>query len=190
MPFLAFSKVKINFAKWELNWRMYSLDEALLTTKQVQMIDYRKFAAAALNSNKDVFIVHVAYLGAKMSIHPARKAQIALLLAKKVSVPEKYADFSDVVFKESAAVLPKCSDMNKHVIDLEPGKQLAYGPIYSLGPIELETLNTYIEINLTNGFIQSSKSPTEAFIFFVRKPDRSLCLCMDYRGLNNLTIKN
>ena len=80
--------------------------------------------------------------------------------------------------------------MNEHAIELEEGKQPPFGPIYSLGPVELETLKTYIETNLANGFIRSSKSPVGALILFDRKPDRSLRLCVDYRGLNNITIKN
>ena len=56
--------------------------------------------------------------------------------------------------------------------------------------MELETLKTYIETNLANGFIRPSKSPAGAPILFVRKPDGSLRLCVDYRGPNNLTIKN
>ena len=80
--------------------------------------------------------------------------------------------------------------MNEHVIKLEEDQQPLFGPIYSLGPIELETLKTYIETNLANSFIQHSKSPVRASIFFDRKPDRSLHLYVDYRGLNNITIKN
>ena len=56
--------------------------------------------------------------------------------------------------------------------------------------MELETLKTYIETNLANGFIRPSKSPTGAPILFDRKSDGSLRLCVDYRDLNNLTIKN
>ena len=56
--------------------------------------------------------------------------------------------------------------------------------------MELETLKTYIKTNLANGFIQPSNSPAGAPILFVCKPDGSLRLCVDYRGLNNLTIKN
>ena len=54
----------------------------------------------------------------------------------------------------------------------------------------METLKTYIKTNLANGFIRPSKSPAGAPILFDRKPDGSLRLCVDYRGLNNLTIKN
>ena len=56
--------------------------------------------------------------------------------------------------------------------------------------MELETLKAYIETNLANGFIRPSKSPAGAPILFDRKSNGSLRLCVDYRGLNNLTIKN
>ena len=80
--------------------------------------------------------------------------------------------------------------MNEYAIELEESKQPLFGPIYSLGLVELETLKTYIETNLGNGFIGPSKSLARALIFFDRKPDRSLRLCVDYQGLNNITIKN
>ena len=56
--------------------------------------------------------------------------------------------------------------------------------------MELKTLKTYIETNLANGFIRPLKSPADAPILFVCKPDGSFRLCVDYQGLNNLTIKN
>ena len=80
--------------------------------------------------------------------------------------------------------------MNEHTIELDEGKQLPFRPIYCLGPVELETLKTYIEINLANGFIRPSMSLAGAPILFDQKPDGSLRLCVDYRGLNNITIKN
>ena len=87
-------------------------------------------------------------------------------------------------------MLPERTELNEHAINLEDGKQPPYGPIYSLGPVELETLKTYIETHLKTGFIRPSKSPAGAPILFDKKPDGSLRLCVDYRGLNNLTIKN
>ena len=51
--------------------------------------------------------------------------------------------------------------MNEHAIKLEEGKQPLFGPIYSLGPVKLETLKTYIDINLANGFIWPSSLPPE-----------------------------
>ncbi len=56
--------------------------------------------------------------------------------------------------------------------------------------MELEILKAYIINNLASGFIKPSKSPAKVRILFNKKPDGSLRLCMDYQGLNNLTIKN
>ena len=56
--------------------------------------------------------------------------------------------------------------------------------------MELEILKTYIETHLKTGLIQPSKSLVDVSILFDKKPDGSFPLCIDYRGLNNLTIKN
>ena len=93
-------------------------------------------------------------------------------------------------FKKSAAVLSEHTEINMHTITLEKAKEPSYWPIYSLRPVELETLRTYIKINLTNGFFLPSKSPAGAPILFNKKPDRSFWLCINYRGLNNIAIKN
>ncbi len=86
--------------------------------------------------------------------------------------------------------LPENTGMNEHAIKLIEGKQPPYGPIYTLSPVELEMLKTYIETHLKTGFIQPSKSPAGALILFDKKPDGRLCLYVDYQGFNNLTIKN
>ena len=62
--------------------------------------------------------------------------------------------------------------------------------MYNLGPLKLETLKTYIKINLVNGFIRLLKSPASALILFDQKLDGSLRLYMDYWSLNNIIIKN
>ena len=80
--------------------------------------------------------------------------------------------------------------INKHVIALEKGKQLPYEPIYSLRPVELETLKTYIKTNLKTGFIWPPKFPAGTPILFDKKPDGSLWLCVNYQDLKNLLIKN
>ena len=87
-------------------------------------------------------------------------------------------------------MLPERTKLNGHAIDLENGKQPPYWPIYSLGLLELETLKTYIETHLKTRFIQPSKSLADAPILIDQNLDGSLHLCVDYRGLNNLTIKN
>ena len=75
-------------------------------------------------------------------------------------------------------------------IDLQKGKEPHFGPIYSLSLPELNALRNCIEENLEKGFIRPSKSPAGAPILFVKKKDGSLRLCVDYRGLNQVTVKN
>ena len=98
-------------------------------------------------------MVHISSLKSRMTIHPAKEAQLALLLAKKVTVPTEYLDFADIFSEMSANILQERTGANENAIELEEGKQPPYGLIYSLGPVELETFKTYIETNLSNGFI-------------------------------------
>ena len=87
-------------------------------------------------------------------------------------------------------MLPDRIDINKYTIKLMDSKQPSYGPIYSLGPVELKNFKTYIETPLANGFIQPSKFLADVLILFICKPDASLYLCVNYWELNNFTIKN
>lgn len=74
-----------------------------------------------LRKYKDAFIVHVAFLdlSSKISIYPAYKAQIILLMTKKVIIAIKYSDFAYDFLKKSAAKLLEHSHINKHSINLE-----------------------------------------------------------------------
>ena len=51
-------------------------------------------------------------------------------------------------------------------------------------------LKKYIKENLEKGFIRTSSSPASSPVLFVRKPGGGLRFCVDYRALNDLTIKN
>ena len=112
-----------------------------------------------------------------------------MLLVKKVIILAKYSDFANVFFEKSNLML-KQTGANGHAIMLEKGKQPPYEPIYSLEQVEFKTLKTYININLANGLIKASKSSVGVLILFVEKPNCTICLCVNYQGLNNLTIKN
>lgn len=109
----------------------------------------------------------MAYLGLKITIYQAWKAQIALLITKKVDIPAEYSDYIDIFSEELAAKLARRSDINEHSIDLELGKQPPYKSIYSLMSIEFKTFKTYIETNLANSFIRLFKSSTNILILFV-----------------------
>ncbi|KAH0604370.1 uncharacterized protein H6S33_006747, partial [Morchella sextelata] len=73
---------------------------------------------------------------------------------------------------------------------LKSGKQPPWGPVYSLSEVELKVLREYLDNMLRLGKIRLSKSPAGAPILFVNKKDGSLRLCVDYRVLNRVSIKN
>ena len=101
-------------------------------------------------------------------MHLEKQAQVGALLFDKapIEVLAEYSNYSDVFSAKNVAELSKNTGMNKHTIELKDGKQLPFGPIYSLGPVELEILKTYIKTILANSFIRLSKSPAGASIFF------------------------
>ena len=104
------------------------------------------------------------------------------------NVPSKYHEFADVFSKTKAEVLaPHYSYDLK--INLEEGAQPLVGSIYSLSASEQEALKEFIEKNLNMGFIQLTSSLHGVPVLFVKKKDGSLCLCIDFYGLNHITVK-
>ncbi|SPC67975.1 uncharacterized protein UHOD_12199 [Ustilago sp. UG-2017b] len=104
-------------------------------------------------------------------------------------IPPEYHQYLDVFSRVEADKLPPHRTYD-HQIPLEEGKSPPFGPIYSLSEHELKTLREYLEENLAKGFISPSDSPAASPILFVKKKDGSLRLCVDYRGLNRITIRN
>ena len=97
-------------------------------------------------------------------------------------------EFSDV-FPEELPGLPPKRDV-EFCIDLEPGTHPISKTPYRMAPVELQELKTQLQELLDAGFIRPSSSPWGAPVLFVRKKDGSLRLCIDYRELNHVTIKN
>ena len=100
----------------------------------------------------------------------------------------EFAEFSDVFDYSNIAQLPPAAI--EHAIDLREGKEPPFLPLYNLSVTELSTLREYLIDVEANGQIQRSESAAGAPILFVLKKDSTLRLCVDYRGLNKVTIKN
>ena len=100
-----------------------------------------------------------------------------------------FADDADIFSEENIHALPEHSKYD-HKIELEPGMTPPLGPIYPLSESELRVLRKYLDKMLASGKIVRSTSPAAVPILFVPKPDGTLWLCIDYRGLNKITIKN
>ena len=76
------------------------------------------------------------------------------------------------------------------VIDLVPDINPISLPPYRMAPVELKELKVQLQELVDKGFVQPNVSPWGAPVLFVRKKDRSLRLCIDYRQLNKVTIQN
>ncbi len=103
-------------------------------------------------------------------------------------IPPEYQSFKDVFSKDAATHLPPhrpwdCS------IDLLPGAKLHKGHIYPLSIPERTAMEEYVKEALNQGFIRPSTSPAASSFFFVAKKDGGLRPCIDYRVLNDQTVK-
>ena len=105
------------------------------------------------------------------------------------NIPSKYYKFTNICSKIKAEFLapPYPHDLQ---ISLEEGAQPPVGPIYSLLVSEQEALKEFIEENLNIGFIWPISSLHGALVLFIKKKNGSLCLCVDFCGLNCIFKKN
>ena len=122
-------------------------------------------------------------------ITPTTVSRRVAAVGTKGVLPPEFQDFAHTFSATEAGVLPEHHTM-EHRIDLEPGTKPPYGPIYALSEKELEVLREYLVTSVTKGWIRRSTSSAGAPIMFVPKKGGGLRLCVDYRGLNRITIKD
>ncbi|KAL0154206.1 hypothetical protein M9458_050460, partial [Cirrhinus mrigala] len=105
------------------------------------------------------------------------------------AIPVQYRDLVEVFSRRSAARLPPHRPYDL-AIDLVPGAVPPRGHLYSLSAKEQLAMEEYVAEGLRAGTIRPSSSPAAAGFFFVKKKDGGLRPCVDYRGLNQITVKN
>ncbi|KAL4016778.1 hypothetical protein IC575_024435 [Cucumis melo] len=101
------------------------------------------------------------------------------------SLPKDYPD----VFPEELPELPPHREI-EFAVELEPGMVPISRAPYRMAPAELKELKLQLQELLDKGFIRPSVSPWGAPVLFVKKKDGSIRLCIDYRELNKVTVKN
>jgi hypothetical protein len=101
---------------------------------------------------------------------------------------EKYKDFANVFNKTKINKLLK-HDLQNHEINMK-NKVSSFESIHNLFIIEFEILKKYFDEFLIKKFIVSSFLSTKILILFIKKLKNDLKLCVHYKKLNSITIKN
>jgi hypothetical protein len=107
----------------------------------------------------------------------------------KLQLPNCIQDYADVFSPKKADKLPPHRSYD-HEIRLTSNQKLPFGKIYSMSREELQTLRDWLDENLRKGFIRPSSSAVTSPVLFVKKPGGGLRLCMDYRALNEVSVKD
>jgi hypothetical protein len=102
-----------------------------------------------------------------------------------VEIVREYKD----VFPDELPGLPPEREID-FSIELIPGTAPISQAPYRMAPAELKELKTQLQELLDKGFIRPSVSPWGAPVLFVKKKDGTMRLCIDYRQLNRVTVRN
>ena len=179
MPWLKTQNPQIDFS--EGTWRGRA-QAASAPTQHVTLVTAEEFNELLHKGDGQLYMVTAAGGG------DGESGRTQLMGTFEPVIPREYRDYAGAFSKEAAEQLPEHGPQD-HAIELTGGEP-SFGPLYNLSATELGVLREYIEDNLRRGFIRPSTSPAGAPILFVKKKDGSLRLCVDYRSLNRLTVKN
>ncbi|KAI0993106.1 hypothetical protein K3495_g15078, partial [Podosphaera aphanis] len=148
---------------------------------QIDACDWESFEDSATEDNLAIMAISIEdieeALKEKPKIDPAER------------LPEIYHEFLNVFSRDEAEKLPPHRPSD-HQIILKPGTEPPWGPLYGMSREELMVMKKYIKENLEKGFIRPSSSPASSPVLFVKKPGGGLRFCVDYRALNDVTVKN
>ena len=109
-------------------------------------------------------------------------------MKQDMNLPRVVCEYEDVFLNELPG-LPPPRDV-EFSIELHPGTLPISMTPHRMAPVELQELKVQIQELLGKGFIRPRTSPWGAPVLFAKKKDKTLRLCIDYRKLNRVTIKN
>jgi hypothetical protein len=135
-----------------------------------------------ITNSEGIQVEHIATM-------PSRKAYYKKSVSRPTldQVPG-VCEYPDV-FPEELPGMPPDRDI-EFIIELIPGIAPIAQRAYRMNPQELEELKRQLADMLSKGLIHPSASPWGSPVLFVDKRDGTIRLCVDYRKLNEVTIKN
>ncbi|XP_070053920.1 uncharacterized protein [Nicotiana tomentosiformis] len=135
----------------------------------------------------------ISYLKAQRMVEKGCLSYLAFVRDVSAEIPTISSvsvvhDFPDV-FPADLPGMPPDRDID-FGINLVPDTQPISIPPYRMAPAELKELKEQLQELLNKGFIRPSVSPWGAPVLFVKKKDGSMRMCVDYKQLNKVTVKN
>ena len=106
-----------------------------------------------------------------------------------VEIQRVLEEYREVILESLPKTLPPCQGID-HEIELIPGSKPPAKNAYRMTSPELAELRKQLDELLTAGFIRPTKAPCRAPLLFQKKKDWSLRLCIDYRAVNKITVRN
>ena len=158
--------------------------------KRLKEMQSKLFAEKVLNHKAFIYVFYIRPESDKLyNAHLKRRARVMTMNVSKKTILECFKKFEDLNNEDEAYKLLEHELMN-HAIELKKNKSSSYDFIYFLSKSELKIFRKYLNKHLKNDFIRLFQLFTEALILFIKKKNDSLRLCVNYKVLNSLTIKN
>jgi hypothetical protein len=156
-----------------------------LSKYKILSIYAKKSIKLTTPEGKEMEFVTEPVVTAKCVANRAKVNQLDVSQGPEVPVVNEFSD----VFPEELPGMPSNRDI-EFVIELKPGITSIYKTPYRMVTPELAELKEHIKELLEKVFIHPTSSPWGAPVIFVLKKDGTQRLCVDYRALNEVTIKN
>nr|GEX21448.1 putative reverse transcriptase domain-containing protein [Tanacetum cinerariifolium] len=185
---------------WHVNWLSKQFRVLREVLCLLSLLPFTNTSPVALNTSYEVELVD-----GKIVCIPLSNGEILKIQGERpkkdlkslscIKADEKRLDNIRIVldfpkvFSDDLTGLPLAREI-KFFIDLIPGALLVVKSPYRLAPSEMLELSNQLKELQEKGFIQPSHSPWGAPILFVKKKDGALRMCIDYKELNKLIIKN
>jgi hypothetical protein len=201
---------KMNFqVNWVTNrWRLRENSDTSSNKRRV--VTYKQRSENLKNESSDSDIAQMSWSELQFSLskskafafatllsHESKRERLLVVIEKtnenssKINneISSQYVAFQDIFFEIKAHKLSK-HDFHDHVIEILSNRDSFFHLIYNLSATELKILKNYIDEYMKKNFIIEFVSSAKVFILFVKKTNDKLRLCVNYKELNEIIIKN